>query len=82
MAMLGLPCCSCFSLVAEDRGYSLVLVGRLLSVWLLLLWSTGFRAPRLQSLWLRGLIAVWHVGSSLIRDGTCVPCIGMQILYH
>ena len=82
LAMLGLPCCSGFSLVAEDRGYSLVLLGRLLIVWLLLSWSTGFRAPRLQSSWLRGLVAVWRVGSSLIRDGTCVPCMGMQILYH
>ena len=48
MAVLSLPCCSGFSLVAEDRGYSLAVVGGLLIVWLLLLWSTGSRAPRLQ----------------------------------
>ena len=48
MAMLGLLCCSGFSLVAEYRGYSLAVVGGLLIAWLLLLWSTGFRAPRLQ----------------------------------
>ena len=24
----------------------------------------------------------WHVGSSPIRDGTLVSCIGRQILYH
>ena len=29
-----------------------------------------------------GLVALWHVGSSWIRDQTHVSCIGSQILYH
>ena len=35
-----------------------------------------------QYLWHMGFIALQHVGSSWIRDGTSVPCIGRQILYH
>ena len=35
---------------------------------------------RAQQLWHMGLAAPWHVGSSPIRDQTCVPCIGRQIL--
>ena len=30
----------------------------------------------------KGLAAWRHVGSSWIRDSTCVSCIGRQILYH
>ena len=29
-----------------------------------------------------GLVALWHMGSSWTRDGTCVPCIGRWILNH
>ena len=29
-----------------------------------------------------GLVALWHVRSSQIRDQTCVSSIGRQILYH
>ena len=29
-----------------------------------------------------GLVAPQHVESSRTRDGTCVPCIGRQILIH
>ena len=36
----------------------------------------------LQWLWLSGLVALWHVGSSQTRDQTCVPCTGRQILNH
>ena len=35
-----------------------------------------------QYLWLRGLVAPQHVGSSQTRDQTCVPCTGRQILNH
>ena len=35
-----------------------------------------------QQLWLTGLIAPWHVGSSQTRARTRVPCIGRQILNH
>ena len=39
-------------------------------------------AARAQQLWLPGLVAPLHVGSSLPGDGTCVPCTSRWILYH
>ena len=33
-------------------------------------------------MWLTGLVAPWHVGSSQTRARTRVPCIGRQILNH
>ena len=46
--------------------------------------SCGFRALEHRGLWLwhRSLVALWHVGSSRIRDQTRVFCIGTLILYH
>ncbi|KAJ8796035.1 hypothetical protein J1605_002797 [Eschrichtius robustus] len=35
-----------------------------------------------QYLWLTGLVAPWHVGSSQTRARTHVPCIGRQTLNH
>ena len=35
-----------------------------------------------QQLWLTGLVAPWHVGSSQTRAGTRVPCISRQTLNH
>ena len=72
LATLGLCCFWVdFSLVAGDRGSSLVAVGRLS--------SCGTRAleHRLSSC---SSVAPWHVGSSQTRDQTCVPCIGRRIL--
>ena len=37
---------------------------------------------RSQELWLMGLTSPRHVGSSWTGDGTCVSCIGRQILNH
>ena len=44
----------------------------------------GAQAPdvRAQQLWLTGLVAPWHVGSSQTRARTRVPCIGRQTLNH
>ena len=44
----------------------------------------GAQAPGVQAqqLWLTGLVAPWHVGSSQTRARTRVPCIGRQILNH
>ena len=44
----------------------------------------GAQAPdaQAQQLWLTGLVAPWHVGSSQTRARTCVPCIGRQIRNH
>ena len=36
------------------------------------LWSRKF--------WHTGLVSLWHMGSSWIRDWTCIPCIVRQIL--
>ena len=49
--------------------------------WLLLLHLKGSRA-HVQQLWCMGLVALWHLGSSWTRDGTCVPCIGSGFLTH
>ena len=37
---------------------------------------------RLSNLWLTGLVAPRHAGSSQTRARTRVPCIGRQILNH
>ena len=61
--------------VAEHRLLGLrasVAAARGLSSW-------GVQA---QQLWPTGSAAPWHVGSFQTRDGTCVSCIGRQILYH
>ena len=44
----------------------------------------GAQAPdaQAQQLWLTGLVAPRHVGSSQTRVRTRVPCIGRQILNH
>ena len=44
----------------------------------------GARAPdaQAQKLWLTGLVAPRHVGSSQTRARTRVPCIGRQTLNH
>ena len=44
----------------------------------------GAQAPdaQAQQLWLTGLAAPRHVGSSQARARTRVPCIGRQILNH
>ena len=50
MTMLGLCCCAVFSLVAVNRGYSLVTVGGLLIAVGLVVWSMGFRVFGFPSL--------------------------------
>ena len=50
--------------------------------WLLVLWSVGSRARRLQEQCCLGLVAPHHVESSRTRDQTRVSCIGRQILNH
>ena len=44
----------------------------------------GAQAPdaQAQQLWLTGLVAPRHVGSSQTRARTRVPCVGRQILNH
>ena len=54
--MLRLCCCAGFSLVAANGDYYIVEVHRLLTVWLLLMRSTGSRARELQELQLPGCV--------------------------
>ena len=49
--------------------------------WAQWFWLLGSRAQT-QKLWHMGLVGPQHVGSSWIRDWTCVSCIDRQILYH
>ena len=77
------------SLVASTGGYSLLQCTGFSLQWLLLFQSMGSRhtsfsscGTRAQVLWLTGLVALQHVGSSQTRHRTRVPCIGRQILNH
>ena len=77
--------CSCggslllhgFSLVSESGGSSLVAVHVLLVAG-----TSVVEEHRLQQRWHTGLVALRHVGSSQIRDGTSVCCIARQILNY
>ena len=82
LSALGVCCCvRGLSLVAARGGRSsLRCVGFSLQ-WLLPLQSMGSRAQA-QELWLTGLVAPRHVGSSRTRARTRVPCIGRWILNH
>ena len=77
------------SLVAVSGDYSLLRCVGFSFRWLLLLQSTGSRragfsscSTQAQQLWLTGLVAPRHVGSSWTRAQTRVPCIGRRILNH
>ena len=87
-------CAGSWPLHGPFSGAFLYLQRQGFSLWWLLLWSAGSRAHRLQQsgsqalqhrlnqLWIKGLVAPQHVGSSPIRDRACVSCIGGWILYH
>ena len=70
------------SLVLVSRGYSLLQGAGFSLRWLLSLQSAGSRARGLQHSWRSGLVVLWHVQSSLIRDQTLAPCISRWILAH
>ena len=50
-----------------------------LQVWAQRLWLPGSRAQQLRC---GCLVALWHVGSSWIRDLARISCVGKLILYH
>ena len=97
MAALGLCCCARAFSSCGEQGLLFIEVHRLLiavaslccGAWALGVWasvavacglsSCGMRA---QQLWLAGLVAPRHVGSSRTRAQTRVPCTGRQILKH
>jgi len=90
--MLGLPCCTGFSLVAVHEFLvvvtSLVAEHGLWSAQASVVVASGLSICSYQALENRlscgvhDLVAPQHVGSSRIRDGTHVFCTGRQILYH
>ena len=77
------------SVVAASGGYSSLRCTGFSLRWLLSLQSMGSRCTgfsscgmQAQKLWLPGLVAPWHVGSSRTWDRTRVPCIGRRVLNH
>ena len=70
------------SLVAANRGYSLVAVHELLIVVASLAVEHRLQGAWAQQLRLVELVAPQHVESSQSRDRTHVPCTGKQILNH
>ena len=80
------------SLVSVSRAQTLLQCLSFSIQWLFFQRITGSRALRLQQLRRRGsraqaqqsrcmgLAALWHVGSSQIRDQTHIPCIGRWVL--
>ena len=82
------------SLVVVSGGCSSLRCLRFSLQWLLLLQSIGSRVRGLSSCGSRalehklssfgawGLVAPRHMESFWTRDGTCVPCLGRQILIH
>ena len=89
--MLGLCCCTGFSLVGVSGGLSLV-AALLIAVASLTsehrLSACGLKSCGSQALEHRvsscgmGLVVLRHVASSHIRDRACASCIGTQILNH
>ena len=77
LAALGLCCCvrTCSSCSEWGLLFSCISLQRLL-----LLQSMDFRPLRLSSGRCTGLVALWHVGSSRIRDRTCVPALASGFL--
>jgi len=71
------------SLVGEDGGYSPVKMRRLFAAGASLAVEHGLWAQRRLKLWLSGLVASQHVGSSWTRDQRIhASCIGRWILSH
>ena len=81
MAALGLRFCARAFSSCGERGPLFIAVRGPLTV---AASRCGAQTPDTQGqqLWLTGLVAPWHVGSSQTRARTRVPCIGRQILNH
>ena len=79
MAVLGLRFCARAFSSCGKRGPLFIAVRGPLTV---AASRCGAQAPdaQAQQLWLTGLVAPRHVGSSQSRARTCVPCISRQIL--
>ena len=83
MALLGLRFCARAFSSCGERGPLFIAVRGPLTITASLV-VDGAQAPdaQAQQLWLTGLVAPWHVGSSQTRARTRVPCISRQTLNH
>ena len=82
MAVLGLHFCVRAFSSCGRRGPLFIAVRGPLTIAASLVAEHRLQTRRLSKLWLTGLVAPWHVGSSQTRARTHVPCIGRQILNH
>ena len=81
MAVLGLRFCARAFSSCGKWGPLFIAVRRPFTIGLS---CCGAQAPdaQAQQLWLTGLVAPRHMGSSQTRAQTRVPCVGRQILNH
>ena len=82
MAALGLRFCARAFSSCGKWGPLFIAVRGSLTVVASLVEEHRLQTCRLSKLWLTGLVALRHVGSSQTRARTRVPCIGRQILNH
>ena len=82
LAVLGLRFCARAFSGCGERGPLFIAVRGPLTIAASLVAEHGLQTRRLSKLWLMGLVAPRHVGSSQTRARTRVPCIGKQILSH
>ena len=76
LAALGLHCCTwTFSSCGRAGATLLIVVASLVT-------DHGLQGEWAQYLWLMGLVAPWHMGSSQTRHQTGVPWIARWILNH
>ena len=80
--MLGLRFCARASSSCGKQGPLFIAVRRPLIIAASLVAENRLQTRRLSKLWLTGLVAPRHVGSSQTRTRTRVPCIGRQTLNH
>ena len=76
MAVLGLRFCARAFSSCGERGPLFIAVRGPLTI------AASRCGAQAQQLWLTGLVAPRHVGSSQTRARTRVPCIGRQIRNH
>ena len=82
MAVLGLRFCTRDFPSCGKWGPLFIAVRGPLTIAASLVAGHKLQTRRLSNLWLTGLVAPRHVGSSQTRARTRVPCIGRQILNH
>ena len=82
MAVLGLRFCARAFSSCGKWGPLFITVRGPLIIAASLVAEHRLQTRRLSKLWLTGLVAPWHVGSSQTRARTRVSCIGRQILNH